>query len=350
MGQAMGMKCFRIWANLSDLYKIDENDNFTRNEDYATRLHNFVATMKSKGIERFSLLMGGRIMLKGYEEYSTSSIPDPTSDYELYLRQINAEAKAYTMLARDFPEIEYFEPINEPDHYLCSAINKFGYVYNPLSVDSNTEYIFTNDELAHIIMDYCWYIRRAIKSSNPNGKLLFPALCHFASSPLFLESCYKTIYSKTLPAGQEYSDTDPDNYFDVLNWHPYSNSMFGVGDEIGDLWVERQMEFYNVACEYGDAEKPVWFTEFGYSDGGNENIRGKLNADGTITGQAPKGYVDVFKTIKEKLPFVETIFCFRLTDMYSMKYDSAASGENSFGMFYNPQDPDKRGMPKPSAL
>ncbi len=344
---AMGMKSYRMWAHITMLFSVDENDEVTMNEDYAERIHYVIDTLKAAGVEKISLLTADRLHLAEDKNYTNSSVPDPTVDYDKYIRALLVEEKAYEIMAREFPEVDYFECINEPDHAAGVGINKNGYIYNP-SDTSGGEYNFTDEETVKVCMDYCWYIRRGLKKGNADAKLMMPALCHYSSSPTWMEMMYEAIYSKTLPAGQEYSDTDPDNYFDVLNWHPYVNSMFGVGNDISEgLWVERQNEFHDVAVKYGDAEKPVWLTEFGFSDSGDISVLGTVTKDGQ-TGKAPTNYVDMLKTIKKELPWVETVCMFRITDMYNVKYD--VESENTFGLFYNPNDPENVGKPKPAAV
>ncbi len=344
---AMGIKSYRIWAHMGHLFTVNEDDSLTVNQDYADRIHQVVATLEAAGVEKFSLLTSERLHLAEDSKYSNTSVADPTTDIDKYLRGLQIEEKAYEWMAKEFPNIDYYECINEPDHEAGTFINKNGYVYNPAEIGAG-EYNFTTEETIKVCMDYCWYIRRGLQNGNPNAKLMMPALCHYSSSPAWMEKMYEAIYSKTLPAGQELSDTDPDNYFDVLNWHPYLNSMFGVGDNISEgLWVERQKEFHDVAVKYGDAEKPVWLTEFGFSDSGDITVLGTVTADGQ-TGKAPTNYVAALEAIKEELPWVETICMFRVTDMYNVKYDVAT--ENTFGLFYNPDDPVNKGKPKPAAV
>ncbi len=343
--KSMGIKSYRIWAHIPLLFTVDEEDNVKMNQDYADRIKNFVAALENAGVEKFSILLMERLHLAEDKNCAGSAVPDPTTDCDKYVRALKVEEKAYEMLGKEFPNIDYFESINEPDHYLGVGINKNGYVLN---WNEMGEYNFTTDETARVCMDFNWYQRRGLKKGNPNAKMMLPALCHFSTTPQFLENCYEVIYSKQLPAGQEYSDTDPDNYFDALNWHPYVNSAFGVGDNISEgLWVQRQHDIHDVAVKYGDAEKPVWMTEFGFSSADDINIIGTVTADGQ-TGQAPTNFIAAFEAIKQELPWVEAFCMFRMTDMYSVKYD--VEGENHFGLFYNPADPVNKGKPKPAAV
>lgn len=351
--KSMGIKSYRIWAHIPMLFTVNEDDSITMNQDYADRISSFVSALKEAGVEKISMLVMERLHLAEDKNEAGSAVPDPTIDYEKYIRALAVEEKAYEMMGKEFPNIDYFESINEPDHFAGVGINKNGYVLN---FNETGEYNFTTEETARVCMDFNWYQRRGLKKGNPNAKMMLPALCHFSTTAAFLEECYKAIYSRTMPAGQQYCDTDPDNYFDALNWHPYITSgMFGVGTNISEgLWVERQKEIYGVAQKYGDAEKPVWMTEFGFCDNEsatttqkNAAIYGSVTADGQ-TGLGPTNFVAALETIKKELPFVEAFCMFRMTDMYNVKYDVA--GENNFGMFYNPDDPVNKGKPKPVAV
>ena len=95
---------------------------------------------------------------------------------------------------------------------------------------------------------------------------------------------------------------------------------------------------YEVATEHGDGDKPVWFSEIGWSDWGNDSEKEKIGDK----------YVSAFDTIKKELPFVEVVFVFRLTSLFTQNVSSA--GEMNFGIFYNPQDPVNKGAPKPAAI
>ncbi len=344
--KSMGIKTYRIWMHISHLFTVNDDDSLTMNEEYAQRLRYVVDTLKAAGIEKFTLLTAERLHLAEDKEYGNMSVPDPTAEPEKYLRALKVEEKAYEIIAREYPDIEYFEVINEPDPETSVSINKNGFVYVPNSQEIS-EFAFSTEERVKVCMDINWYARRGIKKGNPNAKLMLPALCNFATSVSFLERCYQAIYSQTLPIGQEFSDTDPDNYFDVLNWHPYLGAHFGLTDNIDERWLARQNEFHDVAVKYGDAEKPVWLTEFGFSDAENPEVIGTVTQSGQ-TGRAPINMVKALETIKKEMPYVESICLFRITDMYNSKVDVIL--ENTFGMFYNPDDIVNKGKPKPSAV
>ena len=58
---------------------------------------------------------------------------------------------------------------------------------------------------------------------------------------------------------------------------------------------------------------------------------------------------DVWVTVRKELPYIETIFFFRMTDLYE-QFNQADEKENYFGLFYSPNDPVNPGKPKPVAI
>lgn len=350
--KAMGFKTFRIWVTISDFIIVNRDDSVEMNEYYANKLENFITKIKDAGVEKIAILTGARLHLFEDRKYGDLCVPDPTVEPDRYLRLLKVEEKAYELIARRFPQINYYESINELDG--TGSVAKNGFIFNVNGIDGFEDYVFTDEEKIKVAMDLNWYIRRGIKKGNKNAKMLLPSLCHFKTAVDYLDEIYQTILSGALPMGEELSDTDPDNYFDALNWHPYANGLFGMSTEVDDeRWIQRQRDFYNVAIKYGDEEKPVWYTEFGYSDAGEGTMIGSVTKDGQ-EGVEPTNVIKVLEVIKRELPFVETVNFFRMTDLYSSEV-SEAPAENTFGLFYNPNDPGteqapKWGKPKPSAV
>ena len=58
-------------------------------------------------------------------------------------------------------------------------------------------------------------------------------------------------------------------------------------------------------------------------------------------------YIKLFDTVRGELPFVETIFIFRLSTL-AVQHTSEA--EDNFGIVFNPLDEQFPGMPKPAAI
>ncbi len=348
LSATMGFKSQRVWFYLQRLIIVNPDDSVAINQDYADTISNFLNELKKAGVEKISLFSQKRLHVYEDRNYPSSTIADPIKDNDKYVRALKIEQKAWELVAKEFPQVDYFEFMNEPDHNTVAPVYKNGYS-SELPIVEMEKYIFTSDEITTILLDYCWYVRKGVKSGNPNAKVMLPALCHYAFSPIYLEIIYETIYGKQVPTPEKDRDTDPDDYFDVLNWHPYANDLFGINETVDEAWVNRQKEFYDVAVKYGDAEKPVWFTEFGYSDKDDPRIIGEVTAEGQ-TGIAPVNDIKVLEVIKEELPFIEAVCFFRLTNLYRGNEWGAPASEYTFGLFYNPDDPINKGKPKPCAI
>ena len=91
------------------------------------------------------------------------------------------------------------------------------------------------------------------------------------------------------------------------------------------MWLQLQNDIYQVAINHGDGGKPVWFTEFGWTDWGEEH-RQQTIADAII---------EFYDTVKTEMPYVQTAMVFRLTTLTTQ---DISVGENNFGIMYNKDD------------
>ena len=98
-----------------------------------------------------------------------------------------------------------------------------------------------------------------------------------------------------------------------------------------------QQQTYQVAIDHNDGGKPVWFTEFGWTDWG-EPTRQQIIAD---------AYIGFMEMVKADMPWVQTVMIFRLTTLATQEI---SVGENNFGIMYNKDDPLYGGQPKPAAI
>lgn len=63
----------------------------------------------------------------------------------------------------------------------------------------------------------------------------------------YLEETYQWIESKKIPTGEEYSDTNTWNYFQICAWHPYPSSTVEAAADTCET-------LYNVMKDHGDGE------------------------------------------------------------------------------------------------
>ena len=203
-----------------------------------------------------------------------------SSDYQIFLDKVY---ELWYEMAKAFPQITIWEVGNE----------------------SNADFLRYKEykhisyrERAQITADIIYYSNKGIKAANPNAITITPGfapvtsyytqntntdgesevklLSGIGSVEIFLKYLYAEIVSGSLPYhwGSKYVieyDDNPDNYFDGVAWHPYDLGTIGYANTNDpdldhfdvNLWVDANNACYKVMCDYGDADKGVWFTEFG---------------------------------------------------------------------------------------
>ena len=327
-----GIKTFRLWISLGNLFNVDEENNLSFNVKYLNGVKDYVKAVTDAGCDHLLALVTSFIYPSDYSTSTGYVVPDPNEETEYYCEFLSLQARGAKMLLDEVPEIKYFEPANEPE--LNSCIHKNGYVFGG-SASVNSSFYYTDDERSGIILDMCYYIREAIREDHDDRYVLIPSLCNSESTIDFLDLIYRQIESRCFPSFTDYSVTDPDMYFDILNWHPYPTNTKG---EIDDEWVDYQKRMYDVAINHSDNGKEVWFTEIGWTDWGNRSDQTRI----------ANNYINMFdKTINE-LEFVTAVLMFRLTTLATQVASDNGSEEN-FGIFYNLDDPLYGGEAKEAA-
>ncbi len=338
--QAIGAKSFRLWIGLGDLFSVGEEDDLHLNQKYYSTMKDHIDRLKAVGVKNFLILYSNYVYPTGYVPTTGYVVPNPREEYEEYIRFLNLQKEASKQIKLLFPEIRNFEPGNEPDFKVPGCIHKNGFVFNGSEVE-NSDYAYNDDDKTCIIMDLCWYVRQGIKEVDPDAKVAIPGLTYGANVPTadFLDLLYKQIESRALPAGQEYSDNNPDNYFDIINYHPYVTQTTASGDIDWDKWVKYNKDVYQVAINHNDNGKEVYISEIGWTDEGrnDDNLKAKI----------ANNYKVVYNLVKDKLPWVTAFFVFRLTNL---KTQPESAVEKNFGLFYHPDDEVHHGAPKPSAI
>ena len=330
MAGALGVKSFRMWINYEAMYEVDENNNLIPNRSQIAIVRDAVDRLKAAGVENFLAMATSFVYPADYPTTTLYVVPDPYEEYETYLEFLDLQQKVYKAFATDFPEVMYFEPANEPEFGGC--IHKNGYTHGGSDM-VNASYIYTRYDQVRIVADMGWYITKALKEVNPEIQVMNPSLCGLTDTPDYLDALYEAIESGALPVAQEKSDTDPDSYFQILNWHPYT---FG-SDTVTEAWLQLQKDIYQVAIDHNDDGTPVWFTEFGWTDYGVVE-RQQIIAD---------AYIGFFDMVKAEMPWLQTAMIFRLTTLATQ---DISLGENYFGIMYNKDDPLYGGQPKPAAI
>ena len=132
----------------------------------------------------------------------------------------------------------------------------------------------------------------------------------------FIKAVYENIKSGNFGEGSK----EPDDYFQALAWHPYTNSFNA------DTFVQANQALYDIAYSYEGKHKKVYFTELG-------------NWDSTQSeAKAVECIKDVYKATAERLPFVESIHYYRA-------FDNIADNNCQGGIFRDP-NPDRQDVNK----
>ncbi|MBO4962920.1 MAG: hypothetical protein J6C97_03990, partial [Clostridia bacterium] len=203
-----------------------------------------------------------------------------TADYQVFLDKVY---ELWYELAKAFPQITIWEVGNESnaDFLKYKEFKHMSY-----------------HERSKVTADMTYYANKGIKAANPNAMTITPGFAPVTSYytqntntdgeyevkllngiysvEIFLKYMYADIVSGNHPYhnGSKYVtayDNNPDNYFDGLAWHPYDLGTIGYANSNDpdldhfdvNLWVNANNACYKVMCDYGDADKGVWFTEFG---------------------------------------------------------------------------------------
>jgi len=344
---AMKAQSYRIWMHLTSVLEREpDSDKVSLKADRVKIYHEYIDKLKAQGITHFTAMSHYYLYPYGFSGGSLGNvIPDPET--EDYTRFLNILRECYKLLSAEFPEVVYWEPGNETNS--ARFIAKQGYLPGGSDI-ANEDYMYTQKEQAEITTDISYYCNLGLKD---NGKgqvtVLSGMVFEGLAAEYFLEDIYLSIESGKFPRGDAAKDTISDNYFEVLNWHPYQFGNSSAG------WVENNKKLYAVAQKYGDDGKKVFLTELGIPD----RIAAQVPSDkeGNIVWEeyqnnAAEWMVNQFKDIKEHMPFVETVHIFRLFD-WKVNVDPALpadSIEKTFGLFTTPNNTTFGPQPKPVAI
>jgi len=227
-----------------------------------------------------------------------------------FLRWLRDVELTYYALAKEFPSITYWEIDNE---------------------DNSDVFCFANDgvkmpfeEKIAVYLPFLFYASRGIHRANPANKTILGGLVT-ADAESFLTALYSAIRTSPL-------SSDPDDYFEVANWHPYMDK---YSDE---AFFELNERIHRVILQHDRSDKAVIFSELGWSE---YNV--------SLTSMAT--YIEAMYTlVQRKMPYVKNIDYFRLFDELDSTWGSQA--EKIYGLFSDPSlhgNSPTKGCPKSGA-
>lgn len=320
-----------------------------------------VKRLKEQGIEKIVACPTSHVLMKDYPNYVGAdgkaysmmqveelqltggsrdylAVPNPVTEPKAYADFLEVQKLFFRELSKALPDINYFEPINEPEG---------GGTVHPAGVSCGISgwekpERFDTLTIAKICMDYCYAATLGAREAGNGTKVLCVALTGTYGGQNFLKECYRYI------AGQE--DSNPNHYFEILNWHPYIFYTQGTGGPVSTVedwdgwyeeWVKFQDEYYQIVVDAGDGGKTVWLTEFGVTDCGRYNTEeAGWPTNGPITGEmAANRLMKMLELTRNQMPYVSLAFIFRITDLgdkffpeKTMPQNFAYNYEANFGL------------------
>lgn len=326
MTGALGVTYYRLSTPHDSMFTVGEDDTVIFKDGFKDTVHKIIKKMTAAGVTKFVAVSDAPIYPYGYQVTSGGVVPDPLIEKDMYIRWLNIYAKAWAMIVKEFPEISFVEPLNEPDLPGANIFTKQGHLWG-----TDDGYVYTMTDKAHMIADILYYISKEVKAVNPDVKVTTPGFATRSEGEEILDYLYEAIESGAHPFPEETADTDPDHYFDYINFHSY------LGSTTVDEYFEHIDTFYKACERHGDAGKPAILSEWGFTDNDNEAYE-------IMNGE---NMVKLLKMFEEKCPYFEAVIIYMLNDYHDYSVDSS---EDNFGLFTSRGDPEKPSCPKPAAI
>ena len=367
LNEAFGCDGERIWVDVraglasNSLNRTDENGEFVLDPAKVRNLHAFLGQFTSKGITELTCLVSGfaydynsPVFLKDGVWYSVSTAPSgseyhtiiPTQSNETYQKWLNANQSLAYQIAKEFPEFRYIEFLNE--------IDGGGYQYSPTYVTNGT--VLDISVVAGWAMDFCHAASAGIREANSHIRVMSPAFScldadntvHYYNTKNFITKCYEHIENS--------EDTYTNNWFQVMNLHPYIfPSKQNTGEDSVYLWNTRPysslsqrskidnddydtdwLNYMNyvhntIMGNHHDGKKSIAITEFGFSDmnGTTDSYWKYINYNNRFNTMAEN-----IMTKINSVSYIETLIWFRVFDFNIGDASSAFGGcfEPNFGL------------------
>ena len=336
--KALGCMAYRSWMHLTEILK----DPLTPDEE-AVSAH---TELLDRAVELDLEVTGMShewFLPEGCIQHTGHAVPRrDLTEGSLYRQTLEMLEQSWFTMVSLFPQVSQWEVGNEWN--INAFLQPDGFL------DSDMSKPFSPEEKLDIAVDLMYFAAKGIRRANPNAKVVSfsPALSTSwlgGNLPDFLPPMYgiawtlDKIYSR-IRSGKFWS-TDPDDYFDLVAWHPYQMStcqdkreadLFLHIEEPDHLWKDYNDAAYRVMCKYGDAEKQVILTETGFTDCGDPKLE-KMQAE----------YTRKLLQLAGELPYVRTIYNFRLLTETGMlekqgieKNQIGGRAEVYFGFFEEP--------------
>lgn len=295
--KALGAQSVRLWIHCDFIL----DDPTTINETNLKLMKEIIAEAYKNDLEIVGLnshWFGGGKDMMGVPERDLS----PGSPYQTLMADYQA---TWASMAKALPEIKIWEIGNEWN--------------NDVFLHPMEEGTFSSELKADISTDLLYYGSCGIHLGNPAALTMIggpvDVICdNFGDAKGYLKRIYENILSGSYPS------LSTDDYFQLLCWHPYILRLPATDD-----WVRHNVEIYEMARSFEGRDKPVYFTELGWTDFGDEQTD---KEQGDIL-------TDTLHRIYEHMPFVNTVHWFRLFNDVNA-YGWGGDKEVNFGLFTDP--------------
>lgn len=287
----LGVKSLRHWMHVNWFM----DDELNLKEDNIATMR---AMLNELGKYDFQII-GMNHNNFNYTGLTSAKPPRNTEEGSYYMQWLELYEESWYQLALLFPEITIWEIDNET--------NNGDFMYSTEGGD------FSLSTMTDISTDMFYYGSKGVHRANPNAITVMGGFVTW-NGEAFLEGVYENIKSGEFGEGS----TNPDDYFQALAWHPYTNAFNA------ERFIEDNQALYDIVLRYEKKHKTVYFTELG-------------NWTATQSEEVAAEYLaQVYKVTKESLPFVESIHYYRM-------FDNIIDNNCVSGIFYDP-NPDRLDM------
>ena len=261
----------------------------------------------------------------------------------LYKQALEMLEESWYTMASLFPEVAIWEVGNEWN--LNAFLHPDGFL------NTDMKHPFSPGEKYDIAVDMMYFSARGIRKGNPHAKVasFSPALSTpdlGGGMPDFLPVMYGAAWAldqvyQRITSGDFWSK-NPDDYFDIVSWHPYifttkevpTKDLFLNVEEPDTLWRDFNDACYRVMRKYGDGDKEAILTEAGFTDCGNREWEERY----ALYNQKILRYC-------LDMPYVRTLHNFRLLNEKAMlerpgieQNQIGGITEAYFGLFTDPEE------------
>ena len=311
--KGLGCTAYRSWMHMTDILLDPETPDPEMVRKHTALLNRAAELdLEVTGMSHEWFLPEGCLQSKGHAMPMRDLTPG-----SLYMKALEGIEKGWETMAALFPQVTFWEVGNEWN--LNAFLHPDGFL------DSDMSRPFTPSEKYDIAIDMQYFAAKGVRKGNPKAKVasFAPALSteglggdlpYFFPVMYGVAWCLEQIYSRIVSG--RYWSSNPDDYFDILAWHPYvfttksgvpDKDLFLDVDEPDSLWRDFNEAAYRVMCKYGDGHKQALLTETGFTDLGNPEWEERYAA-----------YNQKMMKLTEEMPFVRTVHNFRLLNEEAM--------------------------------